>query len=759
MEKLFMLDPGMPVSSKAALAKIYKEKKKTYEYDTILPGSELPYLEQSWEVFASTKRKLRIRRLLPMFKIQENRFWCYLHDIGYKEFSPGENFNLPFEEEPGVKRHQIDVFAKDDETFVVVECKQRAKNQSMTNFLDMHSARHTEITNSVRKYYKDDLLKGIFIFVTDGIDWTLEDLDIARARNTHIVTTEHVDHFEENASQLKSLARYQFHSEFLEGEEISSFKDLKVGAVVTTIETPKGDMIAYQFSIPAKELIKICYVNRRSLRDRNTATSYQRNAGRARLESLRQYVVKGGYFPNNIILSLNEEEGKQHHFEQLGDLNVGALSLPAFHKALRVIDGQHRLYGSAAAESKNAMVLVVLLVNPASGEEIRLFRDINKEQKNVNASLLSDLESDINWGSDDAKQSLHALASRLALKIMTDPRSPYAGQKHMLTVAEVKKAVIHSELLGTYNTKTGSVDYGPFRGTDDYATLRNAMDFLFPYFTEIKNEIKGIWESKPQRDKAHGHPRSNVFVAGHLELIGRMLTHASEKNRNLRHSGTREQFLAIRPLLRDYIESIRDMSSEGYIREFKPVYGSGGGGFMLSKLALTIRRKNPEFTWPKLDKFVEDTAEDRVAQYVQRAKTLAKISMRLAVERLDDEFEGDFLSPKFASPDLLYAINKRIRKAGAVGDVDPRSYLEFPDLFRFIYSDQKFRRKLKFLAIPSSYTGAQRENDGWMNVVTTLISNSGVSMVDDEFKKVIEELEPHLLPEADDGEALMQTAA
>ncbi len=753
-----LIDGSKPISTKFALTKLYKFRKKITESQKVLPGAEGPYLSEGWEVFKQTKRAVHLCRKLPAFKIQENRFWCFLYDIGYKEFSPGSQFKLPLSVNPGEKAHQIDVFAKDEETFVVVECKQRSKDQSLDVFLDQHSARQAEIIKSVRDYYENPNLKPIFIFVTEGVEWTDEEIRNAKFnRNTHIVTASQLDYLEEIGAQLKGLARYQFHAEFLQGQEIDSFKGTKISAVKTVLN---GKPV-YQFSIAASDLIKISFVNHRKLRARDAAPSYQRTVGRGRLSALKQYVSKGGYFPNSILVSLNEDEdGQKHVFEAIDGTDIGTLTLPALYKALRVIDGQHRLFGSAAAEREDAKVLVVLLINPGRTEEARLFRDINKEQKGVNASLLSDLEGDINWGSKDQKLRLHALASRLAERIMTHHTSPFIGGKNLFTQAELKKGILNSQLIGVYNRKTGTIVSGAFSGADDVETIQNAMDFLFPYFDEIRKSTTALWNNLSGKKLHHGHPRSNVFVAGHLKLIGHMLDHMTARGyRDLRHAQTKDQLSAIKPLLKDYINYIRDLSADEYAEEFTPVFGSGGKNDISLKLALPIRRANSDFTWAKLDKYAAGTSKDLIKTFIGRAEHLASLTKLVVLDRLDAEFEGDFFTPKHAPVELLNALNKRISKAPESASSALRDHFEFADINRYLWPESKLRRKLKVLSIPTSYSLAQVENNGWMYVVTKLTGKNMEPVVSEEDQQVIAEAEHQIFLAAEDLEPVISLAA
>ena len=56
-------------------------------------------------------------------ELLENRVWCILYQLGYSVMNEGRNFEIEITkgEKPATK--QVDVFAKDDETVIVPECK------------------------------------------------------------------------------------------------------------------------------------------------------------------------------------------------------------------------------------------------------------------------------------------------------------------------------------------------------------------------------------------------------------------------------------------------------------------------------------------------------------------------------------------------------------------------------------------------------------------------------------------------------------
>lgn len=90
--------------------------------------------------------------------------------------------------------------------------------------------------------------------------------------------------------------------------------------------------------------------------------------------------------------------------------------------------------------------------------EAELFITINHEQRSVPKSLLVALQADLKLGSDDPREAISALASALIRKLAHDNTSPFFSrfatpgithnEKHNLSVPEVVKGLIRSNLLG-----------------------------------------------------------------------------------------------------------------------------------------------------------------------------------------------------------------------------------------------------------------------------------------------------------------------
>ena len=87
-------------------------------------GGEEPYLADGWSVSKKLKRLVRLQRSKSIDRQFEDKVWCLFYRMGYVELNKSANFTIRYRAADGSYREkQVDVFAKDDETVIVGECK------------------------------------------------------------------------------------------------------------------------------------------------------------------------------------------------------------------------------------------------------------------------------------------------------------------------------------------------------------------------------------------------------------------------------------------------------------------------------------------------------------------------------------------------------------------------------------------------------------------------------------------------------------
>ena len=208
------------------------------------------------------------------------------------------------------------------------------------------------------------------------------------------------------------------------------FKDQLINNDRITIPALQGTMGGqkyYLFSIEPNTLLKIGFVLHRTRVNDSMAPTYQRLLVPSRLKGITKFIDEGGYFPNSIIINFAAVSKKmQVSFEAASKLSnsrakYGVLSIPNAYGIAYIIDGQHRVYGYAASKFKDTNTIpVVAFENMPSEEQLKIFMDINENQKAVKPSLRLDLEEDLYWNAGLLDSRMKALRSSIIKNLAGD---------------------------------------------------------------------------------------------------------------------------------------------------------------------------------------------------------------------------------------------------------------------------------------------------------------------------------------------------
>ena len=261
-----------------------------------------------------------------------------------------------------------------------------------------------------------------FVFATRNYKFAESSEDLQRMKDNKVY------HFNENSynyinnliKSYKTSVKYQFYGLMFKNERIS--KDV---IRVPALKGSMGGHDYYMLSIEPSKLLKIGFVLHRTKVNDSMAPTYQRLLVPSRLKGITKFIDEGGYFPNSIIINFDASNKKMKvQFEpssNTGDTNsrFGILSIPNAYGIAYIIDGQHRVYGYAGSQYKDTNTIpVVAFDNMESQEQLKIFMDINENQKSVSPSLRLDLAEDINWDSERADSRMLALRSSI-IKVLT----------------------------------------------------------------------------------------------------------------------------------------------------------------------------------------------------------------------------------------------------------------------------------------------------------------------------------------------------
>lgn len=104
---------------------------------------------------AAGRAPSKIKKRKPEDRFLEDRVWCLLYSLGYPVLN-GAGFWISYSRaDCTTGRKQIDVFAKDAETAIVVECKYKETRGKRSLQKDIHETENLKkpFANAIRKHF------------------------------------------------------------------------------------------------------------------------------------------------------------------------------------------------------------------------------------------------------------------------------------------------------------------------------------------------------------------------------------------------------------------------------------------------------------------------------------------------------------------------------------------------------------------------------------------------------------------------------
>ncbi len=420
--------------------------------------------KDGWCIAKKNIKSTRMAKEKPGDEQLEDEIWCVFAQMGFKEMSQGRQFTISVGNDP--QPRQIDIFAKDDETAIIVECTQRKVlgKKSMAAPIQKIRAIRGDVRKSILGHYgRQSRLKVGYVIATRNVNWSVADLAKCKNANIVVLADGEVEYYASLVQHLKRAARYQLLGHIFRGQ--------KINGLATEVLATKGKMgnnSFYTFMVRPDDLLKIAYVGHKASRDTENLETYQRMLQPLRLKKIAKYINEGGKFPTNIVLNIKRNRRNSLKFdviEKVGDQALGKLHLPPNYASAWIIDGQHRLYGYAYAREDGRFKMdrttlpVLAFEDLSSKTEMDLFIDINSKQVKVSTSLLVELYADLHWESVKPDEAYEALLSRIASRMNSKMTSPLhdriivSGKKktpyRCLTQTSIRDGLDEAKLVGT----------------------------------------------------------------------------------------------------------------------------------------------------------------------------------------------------------------------------------------------------------------------------------------------------------------------
>ena len=405
-----------------ALQLKYKSKSMKFIVETISKNEKDDYERMGYSEIRSLKTKIKMSKPKEPSIQFEDDVWCMFYSLGFRILNKDESLRVQWGPNPE-DRQQLDVVAVGDDAIFVVECK-AATNWTRGNFKD-------EI-NKIDQYKNGvgDVLQQLyginkkvkFIFATR--QYRISDEDKARMNNSGIygMNDNTYAYICNLIKSYKDAAKYQFYALMFKDELINDEK-----YKFPVLRGEMGGNKYYICSIEPSVLLKIGFVLHRTRVNDSMAPTYQRLLVPKRIPGITKFIDGGGYFPNSIIINFNSANDNSKlvfrpiKAETDSKSEFGYLFIPNAYGIAFIIDGQHRLYGYAQSQHKeDSTIPVVAFENMPSEEQLKIFMDINENQKAVSPSLRLDLVEDLCWRADNLDSRMKALRSSIIKNLSND---------------------------------------------------------------------------------------------------------------------------------------------------------------------------------------------------------------------------------------------------------------------------------------------------------------------------------------------------
>lgn len=400
-----------------ALVHKYKARRTSFDTTKVFPAEVEAYVNRGWMVTNVLKTKTQLSRPKEFSRQFEDDIWCMFYELGFRILNSDEKLVIPWGENEEDKK-QLDIVAVGDDAIFVVECKaaDKPKSRSFQSVLNEMALYKAGVTDALRQVYGANK-RVKFILATRNYQILDDGEDDKRMENNDIY------HLDDNAYKYicnliktyKTAVKYQFYSLMFKDELIS-----KKPIVIPALQGEMGGKRYYLFSIEPSTLLKIGFVLHRTKVNDSLAPTYQRLLVPKRLKGITKFIDGGGYFPNSILLNFADVNDTIKvtfdpiHKEEGSNAEFGLLNIPNAYGIAYIIDGQHRVYGYANSTQKEKHTIpVVAFQDMSNDEQLRIFMEINENQKAVSKDLRIDLEQDLLWTSERLDSRMKALRSSI----------------------------------------------------------------------------------------------------------------------------------------------------------------------------------------------------------------------------------------------------------------------------------------------------------------------------------------------------------
>jgi len=579
-----------------------QRRRDAFLHESVKKTTLQEYIDEGWDLEKELLHKVKVKKSKPHDILFEDRVWALFARLGFSVLNKNRQFRIDHSKDPTIPGKQIDVFAADPDTVVLVECKSCEKKKTVAFSKEIGELAHIKegVANTIKKGFTTKP-KVAWIFATQNI--ILSKPDKARLDENCILHfhEDDIQYYERLADLLGVVARYQLLGKLFQNQTIPG-----LSYTTPAIKGKLAGFTTYSFSVEPEVLLKIGFVLHRT--DSSAYDSYQRMVKKSRIKEIEEYINNGGFFPNSIIINFNTKKPLRFDevktCEHCSKSDLGILHLPNKYRSTFIIDGQHRLYGYGNTEWKSKNTIpVVAFENLPEKEQTRIFVDINHKQKSVSTNLLMSLMGEFHWGSDNADEAIGAIKTRLIDRLSNVVDSPlYRRIKVADEKGDERRCLTKNYISGQALNKTnffGStqkkklIKTGYLWAGDYQATLEKSYEFLSSCFRFFEAELPEQW----LRGSAEGgFITMNLGISSAIRVFDDLMEYLSKKESLDFGKLTGEDIASkVYPFLVPVIEFLKELSYED-IKKLRSHVGGSAVDIVLREFQNVINRQFEAFS-------------------------------------------------------------------------------------------------------------------------------------------------------------------
>lgn len=709
-----------------------KFKAKNTEYITIkvLHNEVEDYEKKGYSEVSRTAKKTTMNLKKDSGSQFEDDIWCMFYKLGFRILNADENLRIqwgPNKEDT----QQLDVVAVGEDAIFVVECKATTtpKPGNFKKELNGMEQYKDGVADALKQIYgKKKRVK--FIFATRNYRFQEEGEDIQRMKQNGIfhLNDNSYNYITNLIKSYKEAVQYQFHALMFKDELINDDK-----IVIPALKGEMGGRTYYLFSIEPSKLLKVGFVLHRTKVNDSMAPTYQRLLVPSRLKGITKFINDGGYFPNSIIINFGvEDSGLDLHFTpSLGktgtNAEFGFLYIPNAYGFAYIIDGQHRVYGYANSDHKDDNTIpVVAFENMLSEEQLKIFMDINENQKAVSKNLRIDLEQDLLWDAKRPDSRMKALRSSIIKELSGSSNHilynliSIGEDPAKLSSAPFNNALQRSGLIPKANASqwTGNTDTCIYNinECDTEKAMRDSRKRITQFIDGAYNIIYDLLEEEKRNEFLLTNRGTFAFIT----LIGSLHSYLMKSDEFSFDSSINTRLDKLRPYLETLANALNNISDEESAN-LKGALGSGADPFWLHSFQNMVYKKFNDYCPEELIQW-QETQDQTIQDEGNKLKEVIQTMLRKTVlSRLQMVYGVKWENSVYMLKNECE--RKILEQYGDNEDFDPsehdwKDWIEVSDYKKIIeknFSDQRFVEAFAInIGLPFK---TKREKLAWISLI------------------------------------------